>query len=1329
MKILICNERFLFRFGVDRVLLLLGHFWRKAGHEVVMMGNKLDPPAVEKCADRFIRVPEAPDWLHGNDFTAKYLADNWDEWFVDGDAPDVALVAGWPFYKCIGFLREKCGTAVFHDYGAVPMDGMTGGQRITQMELRKMRAENLKLANKVVAISKFLEDSQSKIDAGRDGMDVPTSYVHLGVDHLALNLWRSKEVGAKGGGDVIAEVEKLKKDGYKIIFQPGRWEVGNYKNSIAGVEVSRKLHFHGVRHKILVLSQLDGMIGLPGDMKDSYFCLGHIDDETMRRVMELSDAGISPTLWEGFDLPLGEMQYLDKPMFVLDVGAHPEVVANPYFLCKDIAEMGDKLVSLLKGGLPFPAAAFQADCAKFRAKFTWERSAGKLLDALKTAVMESMVVFVDVTNACHDTANSGVMRVTRKVSHYLQEKATTVFVLWDDSVGKYVFPYDDEVKMLCSYGGPDESKITYKSANGRPRRLLDEVMPKLGGRRKAHLFTETVNHESMRKAEVYFHAHGVCVAAVFYDAIAVYRPELCAKDVSENHGLYMRELADCDLVMPIAPHNQRDLERYWNECGIEPTTVATVGLAAEMDGVPRETAKVPADKISNGGIRILFVSTLEPRKNHIRFLKGLEILFERHPELTDKVTVHLVGNRYAGNTEIPAFVQDFCKRHGNVKWLGVVDDDTLKKEYRECTFTAYPSEIEGFGMPIIESLWFGKPCLCSDGGSIGELAGKGGCCPTDVLSEEGIAQSLHRMITDGRYLAELQHQAVDRDITTWNEYVDGICGHLFDLRPVSGRRMISKAAAREIEKHFEGWTGRRVIIASNYYPPRFVGGAEIIAHNQVKALMAAGLAKVVVFAVDTSPNRVTGNVYAESFEGVLVVRLSVADDNFDSNGINFFDPKVNTVFDELCGIVKPSVVHCHNIVCASLGIVDVARNHQAKVCVTLHDNWGFCFKNTMLDNCGMPCRNVFGCASCKEALTAGGIYIPIGVRKSYFRRAFEKIDAYISPSAYLADSYMRAGFDFHKMNVLWNGIDADRFEAVGKIPSDKIRIPVVAYFGRHKGIDTLIRAVAKLGRDDIEINLVGSGSEQDNYKSLAAECGVLHSLRFWGRVANHDIGKAYAETDIYCLPSRWPENQPVSITEAMACGLPVVASDLGGSKELVRDGETGYVFRADDVDDLAAKLKTLVDDESLRLRFGDAGREAMLRNSFDAQVRKLVGIYDGIVGGKASSKKIVAFKGSRLPRGVDVITPCDVTLFEWLNKPGELRDVIALFLLPGQRLEGDEAKSLSEYGIPVFVCASEFELVNMKMAEMGINVFQYMDDADILAKIAEISCARSQHWE
>lgn len=1313
MRILICNERFLFRFGVDRVLLLLGNYWRKAGHEVIMMGNKLDSLAVDKCSDRFLHIPEAPDYLHGNDFTVKYIEKHWDEWFTKDTRPDLAFIAGWPFYTSIALLREKCGYAVFHDYGAVPIEGMSEPQVITQNELRRLRKENIKFSNEVIAISKFLMDTQSIKDV--EG-EIPASYIHLGIDHLDMDLWIKQELRIEQG-DVISDIKKLKQEGYRILFQPGRWENGNYKNSVASYDIVRKIKEKGHKVKVLVLSNPDDLEDMPEDITDNYFCMGFIDDATMKEAMEECDLGFSPTLWEGFDLPLGEMQYLGKHMYVFDIGAHPEVVMHPYFLCRSNEDMADKISRDLTGECLVGEKETIDAVHVFRSTFTWEACANALLDEFQKIMIKSSVVLIDVTNACHDTANSGVMRVTRKVAHYLQQELNTVFVLWDESIGRYVFPYPDELKLLCAYGGPVAEMIKYRSVDGTPRKRLEEIIGTIGNIKKYLLLTETVDYRNMRHIVSYMHSMGVMVGAIFYDAIPVLRPDFCSESVANNHGKYMLELSSCDIVMPIAEHNRKNLLEYWDAFEVEATVTTTVTLAGEMDTIQRNTEIV--NDISTGKRNILFVSTLEPRKNHIRFLRAFEQLLKHHPEFMEKVSLTLVGNRYAGNEEIPYFVQSFCDRYNNVEWLGVVDDDSLKKLYSECDFTAYPSIMEGFGMPIMESLWFGKPCLCSDDGSIGELGGSGGCCLVDIHDETAIENGLYKMVSDDVYLRKLQNEAIKREIVTWPIYIQGIIDAMRSIVTKNifyKKTYFSTTIRQRIQEYFSSDnTVQRVILCSNFYPPSFVGGAEIIAHNQAKNLAKKKGVSVLIFSLDTE-EKYPESCYAQFYENILVVRFSVPPQVFDQTGIEyFFNVNVNEAFRELCDIVKPTVVHGHNIMGMSLGMIDVAKEYGAKVYFTLHDHWGYCYKNTVLDENNNYCDHLFQCEKCLFELTARGARIPMRVRQDYFIYMMDKVDGFISPSEYLAHAYILAGFNYHKMHVLWNGIDIKRFLRVKHKESNKVRITFAGYFGKHKGVHILISAVAMLGNKNIEINLVGTGAEEKNYKMLAEELGIQAQLRFWGKLPNQEVERVYAETDIYCLPSIWPENQPVSITEAMACGIPVVASALGGNTELVRNGENGYLFQPRDIDDLADKLKLLVEDVELRHRLGENGKKLISEFDYSKQTEKLLDLYNTPSPQVQNIPDVIAVKGIYMPRNIEKVARKKVFLLDWLVSQND-HCIKACVILPNEKLTEAEKVYIVENNVPVII--PQNEACNYEK-DYDIAAY-YTDSTDLLMKIADI---------
>ncbi|MCI9125142.1 MAG: glycosyltransferase [Eubacterium sp.] len=1311
MRILLCNERFLFRFGVDRVLLLLGTYWKKAGHEIILMGNKMDAGTVEKCSNRWIQIPEADDYLHGNDFTLAYLKKHWDVWFTKEAKPDIAFIAGWPFYSSITFLRETCGYAVFHDYGAVPMDGMSESQAITQKELRRLRKEHLRKADRVIAISRYIEISQSRPDTAHK---TATSHVCLGVDHLDNAVWQKEDLKMKQC-DVLSDIRKLKARGYKLIFQPGRWEIGNYKNSAESFAVVEAVRRKGFLVKMLILSDKEEMGGIPEELEDCFYCMGHIDDATMKAVMEYADLGFSPTLWEGFDFPFGEMQYLHKHMYVFAVGAHPEVAAHPFFLCQSKEEAVRKICQDLSGTLPVRAEELEQALDQFCAKFTWKRCADAILRKMQKDMVRLGVVFLDVTNACHDPANSGVMRVTRKLARQLQQKVETVFVLWDDSIHQYVLPHDQELDLLCAYGGAERREIVYRSKEGTSRACMDDLLPKFGRRKKFLLFSETIDYKNMPYILSSMHAKQVIVAAIFYDAIPVLRPDLCSSQVSANHKQYMEELAFCDAVIPIAKHNERHLKNYWKKKKLPETLVRTVSLAGEMDHVGRNQKKIPyLPKRRN----ILFVSTLEPRKNHKHFLKAFCQLMEQQPQLMKQISLTMVGNRYAGNDEISKFVTAICKKYSNIKWLGVVEDTVLRRLYQECTFTVYPSQIEGYGMPIMESLWFGKPCLCSGQGSIGELGEPGGCCLTDVCDIEAMKHSLFRMLTDEAYLIHLQHEAVKREIVTWDHYADGI---LEVFSKTAGKNLechpayFSIGMQEQIKAYLEEMdTDQCIILCSNYYPPRFVGGAELIAHSQAKVLANDRKMPVIVFSLDVSGKYMEQYCYMEFYDGIPVVRFCIAAGHFHPDGVNFFHKGINEAFSQLCALVKPFVVHCHNMIGLSLGMIALAKQAGAKVCVTLHDHWGFCYRNTLLTNSGKLCNDIFACEACMDALHDGGIQIPSSVRQKYIRKALYQADILISPSRYLADSYIRAGFPYQRMRVLWNGVEVKKFATFQQKVSEKFRVSFIGHFGKHKGVETLIQAVSLLGRDEIEIELAGTGEELENYRKLASRLGILNQIRFWGKLENRDIIHVFEETDVYCLPSIWPENQPVSITEAMACGIPVIATDLGGNRELVRNGINGLLVIPNDAADLAAKIKILMDDDELRLSFGEAGKEIISRHDIKNQVAELIEHYKAPVRNKNSMQKYLAVKGLVVPNGITDLVDEEIQILDWLVLEEEYVSMKACIVLEGERLEEKEMKNLKNYGIPVVVPKAE----TGRYRKIGLHVIEYQNQTHLLEMVA-----------
>jgi glycosyltransferase involved in cell wall biosynthesis len=111
-----------------------------------------------------------------------------------------------------------------------------------------------------------------------------------------------------------------------------------------------------------------------------------------------------------------------------------------------------------------------------------------------------------------------------------------------------------------------------------------------------------------------------------------------------------------------------------------------------------------------------------------------------------------------------------------LRYDGPVSDADVDAAYAACTFTVYPSLMEGFGLPIIESLNHGKPCVCSAHGAIGESARGGGCMGLDRVDATALAAAIARLIHSPTEVAALAQQARERRFKSWNDYA----GELID---------------------------------------------------------------------------------------------------------------------------------------------------------------------------------------------------------------------------------------------------------------------------------------------------------------------------------------------------------------------------------------------------------------------------------------------------------------------------------------------------------------------------------------------------------------------
>ncbi|HET8814096.1 MAG TPA: glycosyltransferase [Solirubrobacterales bacterium] len=218
-------------------------------------------------------------------------------------------------------------------------------------------------------------------------------------------------------------------------------------------------------------------------------------------------------------------------------------------------------------------------------------------------------------------------------------------------------------------------------------------------------------------------------------------------------------------------------------------------------------------------------------------------------------------------------------------------------------------------------------------------------------------------------------------------------------------------------------------------------------------------------------------------------------------------------------------------------------------------------------------------------------------RSAYWqlRTLARRVDRYLAVSRDIAAELIeRLGWPAEKIEVVYNAVDAARFEVEappglreplgGSDTHPLVLTP--ARLDEQKGHAVLLEAIA--GVADAHFLLAGEGPERERLESLAQELGIADRVRFLGR--REDVPQLLAACDVFALPSLY-EGSSLAVLEAMAAGIPIVSSAIGGTDELIEDGRSGLLVPPGDVEALAAALRRLLGDQELRRSLATHARE------------------------------------------------------------------------------------------------------------------------------------------
>jgi N-acetyl-alpha-D-glucosaminyl L-malate synthase BshA len=209
-----------------------------------------------------------------------------------------------------------------------------------------------------------------------------------------------------------------------------------------------------------------------------------------------------------------------------------------------------------------------------------------------------------------------------------------------------------------------------------------------------------------------------------------------------------------------------------------------------------------------------------------------------------------------------------------------------------------------------------------------------------------------------------------------------------------------------------------------------------------------------------------------------------------------------------------------------------------------------------------------------------------------------------------------------KVHTIINGIDTDAFKpAESKVKSrlqGKKIVLSVSVLHKQKGVQYLIKAFKKVQEKipDTQLLVVGDGPYRKRLEGLSENLGLQENVLFTGRIPNAETADYYNACNVFVMPTVRVEGLPLIELEAMACGKPVVASNIGGIPSVIEDGVNGLLVKPGDVDELAGKIIDVLEDEKLAAGLGKNARKTIAgKYSREKMAADTIKVYEKVAGG------------------------------------------------------------------------------------------------------------------
>jgi glycosyltransferase involved in cell wall biosynthesis len=381
------------------------------------------------------------------------------------------------------------------------------------------------------------------------------------------------------------------------------------------------------------------------------------------------------------------------------------------------------------------------------------------------------MIYLDVTGGCLLPLQSGIPRTTRNVYRLLEEHCPgSVPVAWQPFRIAYTRLSPRASAIL-------ENRFTLPPGTKAPR---DSTMPFLAAclreltppwpacvplRREMQgsdklLITSLFPDNRLEYLLKLCEQPGRRIA-LFHDAIPLVDPNVPAWE-KKRHIKLLQVHAAMDVNLSVSNVSRQVLQGLWEANGIKAAPVEVLPVPPHFDRA--RPAYTPPPESAN----VLYVGRLKQVKNHATLLAACEKLWiEKVP-----FSLTLIGceDEARESAAIIAEIKRLQDAGRPLTWRAQVSEDELHAAYQASSFTAFASRHEGFGSPIVESLWHGRPVICSATGAMGEVSAGAGTVHVDVEDTFALAAAMRGLLVHREQLLQLSQAAFARPHRTWTDY-------------------------------------------------------------------------------------------------------------------------------------------------------------------------------------------------------------------------------------------------------------------------------------------------------------------------------------------------------------------------------------------------------------------------------------------------------------------------------------------------------------------------------------------------------------------------------